>query len=155
MKYTISKKYIKRVKRSPVSYTVLGVVLGSIPLLGKEVPVYIGVSVTISVAILMGGARWLWVKKRVKLYYEHKLEVSQGNLTLENEGMKSTLQLSFVHKIILYKKGNSVHLIAIETTKGYKEWLYQYENMSELADSLQKYVPLEKIKVKSWLYLYL
>lgn len=153
MKYRISEVYIKKRKRVPLYCVLWGLIVGSIFIFSDSLPLYLGIAMAIGIASLTGGANWLGAKRENEFFKNHEVEIVGQDLISTNLGLKTTLNLPSIHKLILNKKRKVIDSIIIERVKGQKEKLPPYEDLNGLAENIIKIVPTKKVKVRGWFHL--
>ncbi len=130
-----------------------GLIVGSIFIFSDSLPLYLGIAMAIGIASLTGGANWLGAKRENEFFKNHEVEIVGQDLISTNLGLKTTLNLPSIHKLILNKKRKVIDSIIIERVKGQKEKLPPYEDLNGLAENIIKIVPTKKVKVRGWFHL--
>ncbi|WP_221076764.1 hypothetical protein [Agarivorans aestuarii] len=152
MKFTISKEYIDKRRRSPLFVAcIIVVITTSAYLLGDWT--FSGVfTFTILMLAFTVLPNWVGAKRHIEGARNHYIEVCDSSILSYGEGYKSETELGLVNSIVLNKNRSGIKSIILKADKRLIARLENYENIDELANLIMETIPNAKVTEKRWIH---
>lgn len=152
MKFGISEKYLRKRRRGPVVSGALIVLIGTLFCLASGASLVSGIAATTAAMVICSGIDWLGTKRFITNSNGHYLEIVGKNLVSRSNAYKTEIDLRKVDRLVLNTRRSGVDSILLKGSKLQGTKLTHYENMDLLAESIEKVVGSEKVKVRRWLH---
>lgn len=152
MKFGISEEYLRKRRRGPVVSGALIALIGALFCLASEAPLVTGIAATVAAVVICSGIDWLGTRRFINDSNGHYLEIVGENLVSRSNAYKTEIDLREVDRLVLNRRRSGVDSILLKGSKLQGTKITHYENMDLLAESIEKVVGPEKVKVRRWLH---